>query len=100
MGCPGSFWDQTTATYRAVMLGAIEHRRNVYEQAMYGAWQTERFAREDKLKPFGQYATKSKKTSKAGTRQMAAEMLAALQSCAQSHAPMKVELVDGPRTRR
>lgn len=95
--CPGLFWDQTPATTRTTILGAIEARRSAYEQAMYGAWQTERFAREDKLKPFSQYASKSKKTSKAGARQTAGEMLAAFQNRAQSGAPIAIEMVDGPR---
>ncbi len=93
----GSFWDQTPATYRVAILGAIEARRSAYEQAMYGAWQTERFAREDKLKPFGRYVSSSTKTSKATARQTGAEMLAAFQNRAQAGAPIKIEMVDGPR---
>lgn len=95
--CPGLFWDQTPATTRTTILGAIEARRSAYDLAMYGAWRAEAFAREDKLKPYEQYRSKSKKTSKAGARQTAGEMLAAFQNRAQAGAPIAIEMVERPR---
>lgn len=69
-------------------------RRAAYEQAMFGAWQTERFAREERLKPFGQYVKsppKSGQTSSSADRPSAGQaMLAGLLAHKQAGAPMTI----------
>lgn len=70
---------------------------------MYTAWQVERFAREERLKPFKDYAARPGKGRKAasdlGQRQTPGEMLAAFQDRIQAGAPIAIEIVDAPRRR-
>ena len=57
---------------------------------MFGAWQGERFAREDKLKPLSQYQRQAKTKRRPSRRQRPAETLAVYEALASSGAPIKI----------
>lgn len=56
--CPSLFWDQTFATFNAVMLGSAKRRSDDYAHAIAGAWWGEFFAREKKVKGLQDYLPK------------------------------------------
>jgi hypothetical protein len=75
--------------------GRIAARHDGYELALYGAWQSERFARVDKLKPLSSYLkeTRKKPVGRVGDRQTPQEMLAALQNIAGTGVALKIERI-------
>ena len=52
---PDIFWDQTFATFNAVMLGAAKHFNTLHQIAIAGAHAGECFAREKRLKKLASY---------------------------------------------
>ena len=79
------------------MRGRITARGAEKRRIIYGAWQTERFAREEKLKPFGQYVKSAAKASEnpaeTATMSRGQAMLAGLLAHQQAGAPMTVRRV-------
>lgn len=60
---PLEFWEHTPCTYAAAIRGAIDRRRADYDMALYGAWNAERFHREELLRPYSHYAKQAGKAS-------------------------------------
>jgi len=76
--------------FAAAMRGRLKAEKSAYERALYGAWQSERFAREDKLKPFKRYLAQSKTAAKPQQSQTGMEALAVFESLKSSGVPMKI----------
>lgn len=55
---PDQFWDQTFATFNAVMLGAAKQAHDAYSRVIAGAWWGEYFAREKRVKRLDEYMPK------------------------------------------
>ena len=72
------------------MRGRLRAERAAYEHALYGAWQGERFAREDKLQPFKQYLSRAKTTDTAKPSQTPMEALAVFHGLQSAGIPMKI----------
>lgn len=77
----------------AAIKGAMEARRGDYELALFGAWQTERFARIEKLKPLAQYVKEARKRSGPRLAQSAQEKLASFHAIAAGGVPLKIERI-------
>lgn len=74
------------------MRGATDALRRDRERVLYGAWATERFAREEKLRGFRYYAKEMLGRDKR-TRQTPMEMLAAFESLRGAGVPMTIRRV-------
>lgn len=61
--------------------------------ATFQAWQTERFAREDKLKPVSHYLKQARSAEKKSREQTASEKLLAYRAIAARGAPIRIEEV-------
>lgn len=80
------FWAGSQATFGAAVRGRLKLRDHDYALAMFGAWQGERFQREEKLKPFRDYARELRRRE----RQSKSEMLNRFREIAASGVPMKI----------
>ncbi|WP_294195862.1 hypothetical protein [uncultured Sphingomonas sp.] len=81
------------------MRGWMKRRHDDHDLATYGAWRTEFFARQDRLKPVSQYLAIDK-PAKADGPQTPAERAMAFRALQAAGAPIKIEVVDGPPRRR
>lgn len=82
----GDFWAGSQATFGAAVRGRIKAADREYEVALFAAWQGERFAREEKLKAFRDYARDLKRRE----RQPKAEMLNRFRELAAAGVPMTI----------
>lgn len=72
------------------MRGRLKLERGRYELALYSAWQTERFAREDKLRPFRKYLGEARATKGLQRAQTPIEALAVFETLKGSGVPMTI----------
>jgi len=72
------------------MRGRLRAERSAYERALYGAWQGERFAREDKLQPFKRYLSPAKTTDAGSPSQTPMEALAVFHGLQSAGIPIKI----------
>lgn len=56
------FWDQSQASFAAILRGSAERSRREYERTLWGAWQGERFTRTDRLKRWKVYQREVRRT--------------------------------------
>ena len=82
------------------MRGWVQRRRDDHDLATYSAWKGEFFARQDKLRPVGQYLSADKPAAKASGPQTPAERALAFRALQAAGAPITIELLDGPPPRR
>lgn len=90
-----AFWDQSQASFAAVLRGAAERERRDYERTMWGAWQGERFTRTDKLKGWKVYQREIRKAAPK-KRQTDAEKLDVFRSLAAAGAGLRITRL-GPK---
>ncbi|MBB5725053.1 hypothetical protein FHS97_000961 [Sphingomonas endophytica] len=74
----------------------MQRRRDDHDLATYGAWRGEFFARQDKLKPVGQYLAADKPGARSGGSQTPAERALVFRALQAAGAPIKIEVLDGP----
>ncbi len=74
------------------MRGAGDALKRDRERVLFGAWATERFAREDKLRGFPHYAKSMLAQEKRG-RQTPRELLATFEAIRASGVPMTIRRV-------
>jgi len=72
------------------MRGRLKLERGRYELALYSAWQGERFAREDKLRPFKKYLGEARSSATLKPAQTSLEALAVFETLKGSGVPMKI----------
>ncbi|MEG8021798.1 hypothetical protein [Sphingomonas aerolata] len=72
------------------MRGRLRAERSAYERALYGAWQGERFSREEKLQPFKRYLSQAKATNTAQPSQTPMEALAVFHGLQSAGIPIKI----------
>lgn len=72
------------------MRGRLKLERGRYELALYSAWQGERFAREDKLRPFKKYLFEARVSKGLQRAQSPMEALAVFETLKGSGIPMKI----------
>lgn len=75
------------------MRGRIEQRQHEYTLSLHGAWQTERFARVDKLKSFGHYAKALAKKGPPARAQTPGETLSTFHALAAAGAALTFERI-------
>lgn len=77
------------------MRGAADALKRDRERVLFGAWATDRFAREDKLRGFNHYA-KTMLPQEQRKPQTPAELLASFEAIRASGVPMTIRRVSRP----
>lgn len=72
------------------MRGRLKRERGRYELALFSAWQVERFAREDKLRPFKTYLKQVRVAKETQQPQTPMERLAVFHSLQGAGVPLKI----------
>lgn len=75
------------------MSGRVDEVGRRYDLALYGAWQGERLAREEKLRPLKHYQRAARRQPKSNRPQRPDEMLGVFRALEQSGVPIQIRRI-------